>query len=201
MLAVAVGLAAAERAQFSPGASVLVMGAGPVGLSVAMWCRFLGAGHVIVSDRVYDRASRAAEFGATDMIDAAREPVTERLQAIAGGAPQVVFDCVGVAGTMQSAVEYVANDGCVVVAGLCMGADQFLPAVAVVKAIDLRFTMCYEKRHFEVIVDLIARGRIDVSRFITQTVSFAGFAEKFEQLKTAGADIKVLLQPHSACGH
>ncbi len=76
----AVGLAAAERARFNPGASVLVMGAGPVGLSVAMWCRFLGARHVVVSDLVSARAEWAADFGATDSIDASREDVAARMQ-------------------------------------------------------------------------------------------------------------------------
>ncbi|WP_089720996.1 zinc-dependent alcohol dehydrogenase [Candidatus Entotheonella palauensis] len=194
----AVGLAAAERARFSSGASVLIMGAGPVGLSVAMWCRFLGARHVVVSDLVPSRAERSADFGATDSIDASREVVAERMQQIAGGPPDVVFECVGVPGTLQLAVEHVANDGCVVVAGLCMGADSFSPAIAVVKAIDLRFTMCYEKRHFEIIVDHLDRGRIDVSQLVTDTVGFGAFPAKFEQLKRAGDDLKVLLNPSLA---
>jgi (R,R)-butanediol dehydrogenase/meso-butanediol dehydrogenase/diacetyl reductase len=191
----AVGLAAAERASFAPGASVLVMGAGPVGLAVAMWCRFLGAGHVVVSDTVGARAERSADFGATDIIDITADVVASRMHEIAGGPPDVVFDCVGLGGTMQQAIEHVANDGCVVVAGLCMGADSLLPAVAVVKAIDLRFTMCYERRHFELIVGLLESGRIDASKFVTDTVGFDDFAQKFEQLKTAGADVKVMLQP------
>ncbi len=191
----AVGLAAAERATIKPGASVLIMGGGPVGLSVALWCRYLGARHVVVSDMVEARAKRAADFGATDFIDASREEVLDRMRTIGGGAPDLVFDCVGVAGTMQQAVELVANDGCVVVAGLCMGADTLLPAIAVVKAIDLRFTMCYEKRHFELIVELLGNGRIDVEPLITGTVGFGDFVDKFEAMKRPGSDLKVLLEP------
>ena len=191
----AVGLAAVERARLVPSANVLVMGAGPVGLAVALWSRFLGARNVIVSDLVSSRAERAAQFGATDYIDAATEVVSEGLQRRIGKAPDVVFECVGVPGTLGQAVEYVADDGIVVVAGLCMGADSFLPAVALVKAIDIRFTMCYDKRHFEVIVDHLAAGRIDASKFVTDTVGFDAFADRFESLKSAGSDIKVLLDP------
>jgi (R,R)-butanediol dehydrogenase / meso-butanediol dehydrogenase / diacetyl reductase len=191
----AVGLAAAERARFQPGATILIMGAGPVGLAVALWCRFLGARHVVVSDLVATRAARAAQFGATDFIDASTESVDRRIATISGGPPDVVFECVGLGGTLQQAVSYVANDGCVVVAGLCMGADTFLPAIAVVKAIDIRFTMCYERRHFDVIVEHLANGRIDVSHFVTDTVGFDAFPDKFEGLKTAGSDLKVLLVP------
>jgi threonine dehydrogenase-like Zn-dependent dehydrogenase len=96
---------------------------------------------------------------------------------------------------MQQAIQTVADDGCVVVAGLCMGADTLMPAVAVVKAIDLRFTMCYDKRHFEVIVDLLRDGRIDPSGLITESVGFETFCDKFESLKRAGPDLKVLLEP------
>jgi len=191
----AVGLAAVERARLTPSASVLVMGAGPVGLAVALWSRFLGARNVIVSDMVSSRAERAAQFGATDYIDASTEVVKERLQRDLGKAPDVVFECVGVPGTLGQAVDYVANDGVLVVAGLCMGTDTFLPTVALLKAIDIRFTMCYEKRHFEVIVDHLAAGRIDVSKFVTDTVGFDTFADRFESLKSAGSDIKVLLDP------
>ena len=195
----AVGLAAAERASFAPGSSILIMGAGPVGLAVALWCRFLGARHVVVSDLVGTRAERAAEFGATDYIDASKESVTDFMRQRIGGRPDVVFECVGVPGTLQLAVEQVASDGVVVVAGLCMAADSFLPAVAVAKAIDLRFTMCYEKRHFEVIVEHLGTGRVDVSGLITGTVGFDAFPDKFEGLKTAGSDIKVLLDPSQGC--
>lgn len=191
----AVGLAAVERAELNAGSSVLIMGAGPVGLSVALWCRHLGARHVIVSDLVGSRASRAADFGATEFIDAGKHEVEQQLQAIAGSAPDVVFDCVGVPGTMQQAIQTVADDGCVVVAGLCMGADTLMPAVAVVKAIDLRFTMCYDKRHFEVIVGLLRDGRIDPAGLITESVGFEMFCDKFESLKRAGPDLKVLLEP------
>ncbi len=110
----------------------------------------------------------------------------------------MVFECVGVPGTLQLAVEHVANDGCVVVAGLCMGVDSFSPAVAIVKTIDLRFTMCYEKRHFEVIVEHLASGRVDVSKLVTNTVGFDAFPQTFEQLKRAGDDLKVLLDPSLA---
>ncbi|NKC12998.1 MAG: alcohol dehydrogenase catalytic domain-containing protein [Gammaproteobacteria bacterium] len=191
----AVGLAAAERATLQAGSTILIMGAGPVGLSVALWCRHLGARQVVVSDLVGARASRAADFGATEFIDASVETVSDRLHIVCGGPPDVVFDCVGVAGTMQQAIEVVANDGCVVVAGLCMGTDSIVPAIAVVKAIDLRFTMCYEKRHFEVIVELLGNGRLDVAQLITGSVGFDTFCDRFESLKCAGPDLKVMLEP------
>ena len=156
------------------------MGAGPVGLAVALWSRFLGTHNVIVSDMDRSRAERAAQFGATDYIDVSTEVVKERLQRDLGKAPDVVFECVGVPGTLGQAIDYVANDGVLMVAGLCMGTDTFLPTVAILKAIDIRFTICYKKRHFEVVMEQLAAGRIDVWKFVTDTVGSDLFADRSE---------------------
>jgi len=66
----AVGLNAVAKARLEPGDSVLIVGAGPVGVAVALWCRFFGARHIVVSDLIGRRAERAVEFGATAAIDA-----------------------------------------------------------------------------------------------------------------------------------
>ena len=191
----AVGLAAVERARLDAHDAVLIIGAGPVGLSIALWCRFAGARHVVVSDLVAERAERAVQFGATAWIDASAGRVDEQLADLTGGAPPVVFECVGVPGTLQAAIDAVAADGCVIVAGLCMGADSLFPAKAFLKALDLRFSFCYEHKHFNVVVDHLASGRIDVSDLITARVGFAQFADTFEHLKQPGHELKVLLEP------
>ena len=57
----AVGLNAVGKARLQAGDTVLIVGAGPVGLSVALWCRFFGARHVVVSDLVARGRSLRAE--------------------------------------------------------------------------------------------------------------------------------------------
>ena len=115
----AVGLRAARRARLRPGDNVLVVGGGPVGLCVALWCRFLGAREIVVSDLVAARAEGAARFGATAAIDAAREDAGARFRELAGAPPDVVFDAVGVPGSMGIAIGCAPVDGRVVVVGLC----------------------------------------------------------------------------------
>ena len=191
----AVGLSAAEKARLSPGDRVLVVGAGPVGLAVALWCRFLGARHVAVSDLLASRAEQALEFGATAAIDASREDVPARAAALTGGAPDVVFDCVGVPGSLQLAVDYAPADARVVVVGLCMSRDAIYPGRAIVKELDLAFAFIYRKRHFELVLDALARGRIDAARLITDRVGLDGFPAAFEALRAPSGQIKVMLEP------
>ena len=66
----AVGLGAWTAAHVAPGASVLIVGAGVVGLAIAKWARFFGAGDVGISELVPARIARARELGIDVVIDA-----------------------------------------------------------------------------------------------------------------------------------
>jgi (R,R)-butanediol dehydrogenase/meso-butanediol dehydrogenase/diacetyl reductase len=191
----AVGLNAVAKARLEPGDSVLIVGAGPVGIAVAMWCRFFGARHIVISDLIGQRAERAIAFGATAAIDASREDVRGRVAKLAGQ-PKVVFDCVGVPGSLQLAIDYAPFDARIVVVGLCMAADRFYPARAIIKELDLTFVFVYRLRHFEIVLDLLGRERIDVGGLVTGRVGFGRFSETFEALKKPSDQIKVMLEPH-----
>ena len=94
--------------------------------------------------------------------------------------PAVVFECVGVPGSLQLAIEYATFDARIVVVGLCMATDTITPAKAITKELDMSFAFVYRKRHFEIVVDLIDRGRIDPRGMVTGCVGFDAFPAAFE---------------------
>ena len=191
----AVGLNAVRRARLMPGDTVLIMGAGPVGLSVALWCSFFGARHIVVSDLVGHRAEQATRFGATAWINASREEVVPSFERISGAPPKVIFDCVGVPGSLQVAIDYAPIDSRVVVVGLCMQADRFFPATALMEELDIIFVFVYQKQDFEMAVDMLGRGRIDAAALVTSAVGFDDFPSTFDGLKKPSDQIKVMLEP------
>ena len=191
----AVGLHTVDRAGLRPGEAVLVVGAGPIGLATSLWCRFFGTGHVIVSDLSRERADRAARLGATGVIHAGSEDVTAAFKRECGRRPDVVFDCVGVPGSQQLAMDYAPTNGRVVVAGVCMHPDRILPVKAVTKELDVRYVFAYGKRDFEITIDMLARGRIDASAMLGETVGFDAFPAAFESLRTDKSRVKVMLEP------
>ena len=191
----AVGLNAVGKARLEAGDTVLIIGAGPVGLSVALWCRFFGAHHIIVSDLVKGRAERALALGATAAVDASREDVGSRVQEIGGGPARIVFDCVGVPGSLQLAIDHAPEDGRVVVVGLCMAADTIFPAKAITKELELGFVFVYTKHHFEIVVDMLGRERIDPLAMVTGCVGLEALPETFEALKTPTDQVKVMVEP------
>jgi (R,R)-butanediol dehydrogenase/meso-butanediol dehydrogenase/diacetyl reductase len=93
----AVGLHAAKMASALNGKSILVIGAGPVGLAVTYWARFMGGYNIVVSEPEALRNKSAMDYGATATIDPkAVEDVGAEFAKITGGAPDVIFECVGI---------------------------------------------------------------------------------------------------------
>lgn len=192
----AVGLHAVRAGNLQAGESALVIGAGPVGLAVALWLKELGARHVIVSDLSPERRALAEKIGATAVVDPRAEPVPEAAKRFAGGErPALVFDCVGIPGSQQMAMDYAPADGRVVIAGVCMQSDRILPVKAVTKELMLRYVFMYERRDFELAIDLMARRRIAPQTMLTGRVGFASFPAAFEALKRDKTHCKVLLTP------
>lgn len=191
----AVGLHAVEKAGLQPGARVLVVGGGPIGLTVALWSRFFGARAVVMSEKAEGRRQLAAKFGATDALDPTREEVGPEFLKRAGGPPDIVFECVGVPGLIQECMNLAPNRGRVVVVGVCVGPDTFVPAVGVLKELDLRFVVAYHRRDWELTLSLLEQRRISSYAMVTDVVDLAGFPAAFQALKTPSTQCKVILEP------
>lgn len=191
----AVGLHAVDRAGLRPGDAALVIGAGPIGLAVSLWARFLGAGEVIVSDLSAARLERAVRMGATAVVDAGREDVVAAVKRRCGRRADVVLDCAGVPGSQQLAMDYAGTNGRIVVVGVCMQADRVLPVKAITKELEVRYVFGYGRRDFAFTIDMLARGRIDPSAMLSDTVGWEAFPAAFEALRTDKSRIKVMLEP------
>ena len=189
----AVGLHAVDMARMPRGATVLVIGAGPVGLATMLWAKFLGARHVIVSEKAEVRKKMAAKFGATDAIDPS-QPLTAQVEKIAGHPPDVIFECVGVPGLIgQTMME--APRGCrIVVAGVCQQPDTILPLMGIIKELELQFVLGYRPADFDYVIAMIASDRVEVAQMVTDIVDLDGLPEAFEALRKPSHQCKVLLE-------
>jgi (R,R)-butanediol dehydrogenase/meso-butanediol dehydrogenase/diacetyl reductase len=189
----AVGLHAVDMAKMPRGATVLVVGAGPVGLAVMLWANFLGARHVIVSERAQMRRAAAAKFGATDSIDP-NEPLTPQVEKIAGQGPDIIFECVGAPGLINSTMMDAPRGARIVIAGVCQQPDTIMPLMGIMKELELQFVLGYRPADFDYVIEMIASDRIDVSHMITDIVDLDGLPEAFEALRKPTHQCKVMLE-------
>ncbi len=191
----AVALHAVNVGRIRRGESCLVIGAGPIGLGIALWARHFGAEHVIVSERSPGRRAMAEQVGATHVIDPTKEELPAALERITGAGPEVVFEAVGVPGLIQEAIGHVAFRGRLVVAGMCIAPDQIQPAVAMMKEASVHFALAYEKDDFQYSIDMIEQGRIAPATMITDRVGLGGVEGAFEALGNPDEQCKVLVDP------
>lgn len=183
----AVGLHAVVRARIGAGDRVLVIGAGPVGLATLLWASRLGVGELVVSDPLASRREAAGGYGATAVVD----PTTEEL----GGPFDVVIECVGARGMVATALDVVAPRGRVVIAGVCVEEDAFVPVVGVVKEVDMAFVSYYTRQEFTLVATLLGSGRLDAGALVTGRVGLAELDETVAELSSASGQRKVLVVP------
>ena len=183
----AVGLHAVERAHIRSGDTVLVVGAGPVGLSVIAWAARSGAGELVVSDPSLVRRDAAEQLGATRTVD----PEAERLEA----RYDVVVECVGLPGMTDVCVGAAALHGHVVVAGVCTKPDPYIPIAALMKELTVDFVVYYTRREFFSVVDALEHGDVDAEAFVTKRVGLEGANDAFTELIEAKDQRKILVLP------
>jgi len=183
----AVGLHTARAGEIGDGDDVLVIGGGPVGLTTAAWARQLGARTVTVSDPVAHRRAAALSFGATATLD----PTTGEIR----GPYDVVVECVGKPGLLDVCAAAAGTHGRIVVAGVCAEPDPFLPMVALLKELSVRFSVYYRPEEFRTVIDAFASERIDPSPLITRTIGFTELDATFESLARSPEDLKVVVDP------
>lgn len=188
----AVGLHAVDMGAVKRGDTVLVIGAGPVGLAVALWARFCGARHIIVSERAPARIAMASKFGATDVIDPA-QPIATQVEKIAGKGPDVIFECVGNPGMLNEAMLAAPRRSRIVVAGVCQGMDSIMPLVGIMKELNLQFVLGYKAADFDFVIEMIAKDRIDVAAMITDRIALDALPEAFEALRKPTTQCKVMV--------
>ena len=191
----AVGAHAAALAEPLAGARALVLGAGPIGLAVAAMARLAGAGAVVVSEPGEARRARAAALGATAVLDPAAGEARESFAAAAGGAPDLIFECVGMPGMLQRCVEIAPPHGRIVVVGVCMEEDRLRPRTAIRKELSLRFAFAYARADFETALRHLGSGAIRAGDLVTSVVGLDALPATFEALRRPGAEVKVLVDP------
>jgi threonine dehydrogenase-like Zn-dependent dehydrogenase len=192
----AVGLHGVKLAGISPGARVLVLGSGSIGLSAAFWARRFGANRVAIASRSARGEAHALRMGASHF-EQFGEEFAANIQNALGGLPDVVFECVGVPGMLTKAIEIVRARGIVMILGNCMKPDSLVPSLVMFKQLRLQGSMVYSRREFEIVAEILDAGHVEARTMITDTVPLAELPNAFEALRRPTYQCKTLVDPWS----
>ena len=192
----AVGLHGVGLAGAHPGSRVLVLGTGAIGLAAAFWARRFGVSRIAVASRTSRNEERAFQMGASHFATFGGDFAGNIREAL-GGAPDVVFECIGVPGMLSEAVEIVRPRGSIMLLGNCMLPDTLLPSMVVLKELKVQGSMVYSRHEFEIVADVLDAGHLEPRSLVTDTVSLDVLPEVFESLRSPTYQCKTLVDPWS----
>ena len=193
---VAVAAHAVSLTPVSLNDTVLVVGAGMIGLFVIQVLRTKGCGKIIAVDLEDDKLSLARDLGADFTFNPGREDIRKEVMALSHGrGADIAFEVVGIADSVKTAIESVRKGATVTLVGnISPSVDLPLQSV-VTRQIRLQGS-CAICGEYPVVLDMIARKEVNVDAILSAVAPLSEGAEWFKRLydKEAGL-IKVVLKP------
>ena len=174
----AIGAHAVDRSELEKGETLVVIGAGPIGLSAIQFGLLRGA-RVVVIDRSSPRLEAClALYPKSITLDPAH-PFTGQLSAITGGdLADVVIDATGNLASMGSALDYVGQTGRLVYVGLAQGEVSFNDPLFHRREMTLLASRNALPRNFSEIISSMESGAIDALAWITHRCTMEEIPEK-----------------------
>jgi L-iditol 2-dehydrogenase len=193
----AVALHALELPGGVRGATVGVVGCGPIGLLLVAVARSAGASAIIATDPLRHRLDVANEMGATTTVEAtpARGEREVILGATGGRGVDIAFEASGEGAAVETAVHVARPGGEVVLVGIPPD-DQtsFRASIARRKGLTLRLSRRSSPRSFRRAVATAEAGTIDLARLVTHRVPLREATRAFDTL-VRREGIKIVVEP------
>jgi 2-desacetyl-2-hydroxyethyl bacteriochlorophyllide A dehydrogenase len=184
----AVGLHGAAAGNVEPGSKVLIVGAGGVGLTTVAWAKALGAARITVADPLASRLVLAQRLGATDVIASAAEAEYNGYDT--------VIECVGRPELLDMCIAAARPQGRIVMAGACEDIQSFMPIMALLKEVTIRFSVAYTPDDFRKVVKAFETKLIDPSPLLGPSLGLDRVAEAFDLVRTSATQGRVLVIPN-----
>ncbi|HEX9014990.1 MAG TPA: alcohol dehydrogenase catalytic domain-containing protein [Chloroflexota bacterium] len=184
-------------AGIQPGQTVLVMGAGIVGLIHVLAARAAGARFVVATDISPYRLDAARTFGA-DAAWRAGEDVPARLKELTGGLADLVIVCTGARQVATEALRATDMGGTVLFfASTDPGVETPVSINDFFWRRDTTLTTTYAgtPEDYREALDMIASGRIDVHQMITHRIPLSDASQGFQMVASGQSSIKVIVEP------
>ncbi len=188
----------ALKAGIKLGDTVVVIGAGPIGILHTQLAKRMGAKKVIIGDLVEERLKIAEELGADVTINVSEEDIASRVKEETRGlGADVVIEAVGLPTTWQKALELVAKGGTVLEFGGCPSGTKIEVDTELLhySEVTLLGTFHATPEEFSKAFDLISSGQINVKPIISMEKPLEEIKEVFDSILQSKKVLKVSITP------
>jgi S-(hydroxymethyl)glutathione dehydrogenase/alcohol dehydrogenase len=178
-----------NRAKVQPGETVVVIGAGGVGLSVVQAARLAGASRIVVLDTNSSKAPAALEFGATEFIDSSvmEDPVKAVKDLGLRRGVDHAFECVGHPGLIRQAIDLLDWGGiCTLVGVPKLGTEASFVVNSLYNnksILGCRYGASRPHHDIPLIVRLYLDGRFKLDEMVTRSYPLAAIADAVRDLQ------------------
>jgi threonine dehydrogenase-like Zn-dependent dehydrogenase len=188
------GWFAADAANVKPGATVVVVGDGAVGLLGVLSAKQMGAERIIAMSRHQARQKLAREFGATDIVMERGDEGVARIKDLTNGiGADSVLECVGTQESMQQAIRSTRPGGFVSYVGVPHGVELDGQQLFF-SHVHLHGGPAPVRRYLPKLIDLILKGSIQPGKVFDLELPLDKVAEGYAAMDERRA-IKALLRP------
>jgi L-iditol 2-dehydrogenase len=185
----AVAVWACRKADVGAGASVLITGAGPIGLLTAQVARASGAAEIVVTDINDARLANAARMGSIRVLDARTAAVRDEELEV-----DALIECSGSSRALADALPALAPAGRAVMVG--MGADEVTLPVDLIQRRELWVTGTFRYANvYPTVIALAAAGRIDLETMISARYGLQDADAALRASRDDAESVKVLIIP------
>jgi L-iditol 2-dehydrogenase len=189
-----VALHSTTRAKVGMGMSVMITGAGPIGLMTALACKAAGATSISITDMVDAKLAKAKEIGVDFVYKANTADIVSLMENDNGGKFDVCFECCGVPSALDVCIKSAESGGTVCVVANMKGAT--VPCAlqeAARREVDIVGVYRYCNL-YPTALNLVASGKVNLKPLLSRTFSLEEANDAFEYFAT-GEPIKVIIAP------
>ncbi len=184
-----IGSHAVERAGLEQGESVLVIGCGPIGLSVIQFAQLAGA-NLSVVDLDPERLRFCREqFNIENTLTGGPNAAEELADLLGDNPPTAVFDVTGNAKSMMQSFRYIAQGGRIIFVGIVMDDISFYDPDFHRMELTLLASRNSRPQDFQRIIEGMESGAIDTRPWITHRAGCEDLVESFAQWVEPGSGV------------
>lgn len=191
-------LHALKKTRLHPGETVVIFGAGGLGIAAIQLAYAMGASTVYAVDIKEDKLSLAESYGAVPINAVENDPVSTLFELTKGRGADVALELIGLPVTMQQSVQSLAILGRAGIVGLSAQSFSITPYTELLnKEAEIIGVSDHLASEMPLLIDFVRNGKLELDKVITERVplSASPINHVLDRLDQFGKGVRAVIQP------